>query len=448
MKGFLIAGTNSGIGKTTVSIGLMSCFENVSPFKIGPDYIDGKFHEYTTGNKSYNLDFFLMGEEGVKESFAKHHKNISIVEGVMGLYDGINNELDNGSSAHISRILNLPVILVADGIGKSTSIAAQIMGYINFDKRVNIIGVIINKVSSEKTYKILKDAIEKYCNIKCFGYIPKIDDISVSSRHLGLLQAHEVENLNKKIEKLKEEISKTIDIEAIYKLCDISISFKKENLFSNYKNKYKGIKIGIAKDTAFSFYYNDNIEFLENLGVEVEYFSPVNDKNIPKNADILYFGGGYPENFCEELSKNISMKKSIKDFYEKNGVIYGECGGFIYLSKSLVTVDGKIYEFTGLTDIVIEMTNSLNIGRFGYVNVEYKGFRGKAHEFHYSKIKREGILPKVFKIQKPDGRTWECGYSSKNLLCGYPHLHFWGSTEIIFEILDRALKYKEQKTNE
>ena len=457
MKGFLIAGTNSGIGKTTVSMGVMkvlSKYFEVSPFKVGPDYIDGKFHEYVTGNKSYNLDVFLMGEEGVKKSFLKHRKEFSVIEGVMGLYDGMNNSLDNGSSAHISRILNLPVVLVVDGVGKSTSIAAQVMGYQNFDKRVNIAGVIINKVSSEKTYEIFKEAIEKYCNVKCLGYIPKDEEISLSSRHLGLLQAEEVENLNKKIKKLQELIEKTIDIDLLCKICEtkeniqIKIDEKENKIFTN---KYAGIKMGIAKDSAFSFYYNDNIEFLEELGIEIQYFSPTRDSEIPKDVDILYFGGGYPENYCEELSRNISMKKSIKDFYNKNGVIYGECGGFIYLSKKFITVDGEEYDFAGITDVTVEMGKKLNIGRFGYINIEYeregKIFHGKGHEFHYSKIKEEGSLSKGFKITKPDGRSWECGYFSKNLLCGYPHIHFFQSREIIFELLDRAVKYKEQKNN-
>lgn len=457
-KGFLIAGTNSGIGKTTVSMGLMKAVSRkykVSPFKIGPDYIDGKFHEYATGNKSYNLDFFMMGEDGIKESFAEHEKDFSIAEGVMGLYDGIDNGLDNGSSAHVSRILGLPVVLVVDGVGKSTSIGAQIMGYQNFDKRVNIIGVIINRVSSEKTYKILKEAIEKYCSVKCFGYIPNIDDVSIKDRHLGLVQADEIENLNKKIEKLEAEIRKTVDIDLICETAEIKRDkIKKEEIFEKIfdykklKEKYSGLKMGIAKDEAFSFYYNDNIEFFEKIGVELEYFSPVKDREIPKNADILYFGGGYPENFCEELSRNISMKNSVKDFYDKNGVIYGECGGFIYLSKKLITLEGKIYDFAGLTDCTVEMTPKLNISRFGYINIEYKNFHGKGHEFHYSKIKDEGTFEKAFKITKPDGRNWECGYVSKNLLCGYPHIHFWGSREIIFDLLDRALEYKNQKNKE
>ena len=446
MKGFLIAGTKSGIGKTTVSMGLMSCFSDVSPFKVGPDYIDGKFHEYVTGNKSYNLDFFLMGEDGVRESFLKHHKNFSIAEGVMGLYDGIDNSLDNGSSAHISRILNLPVILIVDGTGRSTSVAAEIMGYQNFDKRVNIIGVIINKISSEKTYEILKEAVEKYCKIKCFGYIPKIENISLSSRHLGLVEAYEVQDLKEKIEVLKKEFQKTIDIKAIYETAEINLSYKLKNIFSDFKDRYKNIKIGIAKDNAFSFYYNDNIEFLENLGAEIKYFSPLKDEKIPDDVDMLYFGGGYPENYASELENNISMINSIKDFYNKNGVIYGECGGFIYLSKKLITLDGREYNFVNLTENIIEMKNRLDIGRFGYINIRYReNLCGKGHEFHYSRIKEEGKEKKEFKIEKPNGRKWECGYSSKNLLCGYPHIHFFKSSDIIFDLLNKAEKSKEQK---
>lgn len=446
MKGLLIAGTKSGIGKTTVSMGLMSCFSDVSPFKVGPDYIDGKFHEYVTGNKSYNLDFFLMGEDGVRESFLKHHKNFSIAEGVMGLYDGLDNSLDNGSSAHISRILNLPVILIVDGAGRSTSIAAEITGYQNFDRRVNIIGVIINKVSSEKTYEILKEAVEKYCKIKCFGYIPKIENISLSSRHLGLVEAYEVYDLKEKIEVLKNEFQKTIDLKAIYETAEINPCYELKNIFSDFKDRYKNVKIGIAKDSAFSFYYNDNIEFLENLGAEIKYFSLLKGEKIPDDVDMLYFGGGYPENYAVELENNISMINSIRDFYNKNGVIYGECGGFIYLSKKLITLDGKEYNFVNLTENIIEMKNRLDIGRFGYINIKYReNFYGKGHEFHYSKIKEEGKEKKEFKIEKPNGRKWECGYSSKNLLCGYPHIHFFKSSDIIFDLLNRAEKNKEQK---
>ncbi|MDP0494363.1 MAG: cobyrinate a,c-diamide synthase [Fusobacterium sp. JB021] len=447
MRGFLIAGARSGVGKTTIAMGLMKCFEDVSPFKVGPDYIDGKFHEYVTLNKSYNLDYILMGEEGIKKTFIKNSKKISIVEGVMGLYDGRGIELNNGSSAHIGRILDLPVILVVDGRKISTSIAAEVLGYKNLDRRVNIAGIIVNKVSSEKTYKILKDSIEKYCGIKCIGYMKDIKNIGIEERHLGLMQAEEIKDLDVKVEKISCEMRKTIDLDYIYKISKLKEieegNFLKK-LISDNKKKYRGIKIGIAKDEAFSFYYNDNIEFLNEIGIEVIYFSPIHDDEIPKDLDMLYFGGGYPENYTKELSENKNMISSIRNFFNKNGVIYGECGGFIYLSDTLETLDGEKYNFVGISGNSIKMKNRLNIKRFGYVDIEYKDkLQGKGHEFHYSEIiSSNENIKKEFKVKKTDGRNWTCGYHVKNLLCGYPHIHFFKSQDIIFDLLDKAKELK------
>ncbi|MFK4785285.1 cobyrinate a,c-diamide synthase [Fusobacterium sp. MFO224] len=447
MRGFLIAGARSGVGKTTVAMGLMKCFENVSPFKVGPDYIDGKFHEYVTLNKSYNLDYILMGEEGIKKTFIKNSKEISIVEGVMGLYDGRGIELDNGSSAHIARILDLPVILVVDGRKISTSIAAEVLGYKVLDKRLKIKGVIINKVSSEKTYNILKESIEKYCKIKCTGYIKDISNIGIEERHLGLMQAEEITDLDMKVEKISCEIKKTIDLDYIYKVSKLK-NMEEEKFFKELidesKKKYVGIKLGVAKDEAFSFYYNDNIEFLKEIGVEIIYFSPIYDKKIPEEIDMLYFGGGYPENYAKELSENKSMIDSVKEFFNHNGVIYGECGGFIYLSDMLETLDGNKYNFVGISGNNIRMRNRLNIKRFGYVDIEYRDtFQGKGHEFHYSEIiSSNKNIKKEFKLRKPDGRNWTCGYHIKNLLCGYPHIHFFKSQDIIFDLLNKVKELK------
>lgn len=447
MRGFLIAGARSGVGKTTVSMGLMKCFENVSPFKVGPDYIDGKFHEYVTLNKSYNLDYILMGEEGIKKTFIKNSKNISIVEGVMGLYDGRGIELDNGSSAHIGRILGLPIILVVDGRKISTSIAAEVLGYKNLDRRVNIVGIIINKISSEKTYKILKDSIEKYCDIKCIGYMKDIKNIGIEERHLGLMQAEEIKDLDMKVEKISSEMKKTIDLEYIYKISKLKKieegNFLKK-LINDNKKKYRGIKIGIAKDEAFSFYYNDNIEFLNEIGIKIIYFSPIHDNEIPKDIDMLYFGGGYPENYPKELSRNGNMINSIRNFFNRDGVIYGECGGFIYLSNTLETLDGRKYNFVGISGNSIRMKNRLNIKRFGYIDIEYKNnLKGKGHEFHYSEIiSSNENIKKEFQVKKLDGRNWTCGYHIKNLLCGYPHIHFFKSQDIIFDLLDKAKELK------
>ncbi len=442
MKVFMIAGTNSGIGKTTISLALMSILENVSPFKVGPDYIDTSFHEKITGNKSYNLDLFMMGEIGVKYSFLKHHKDISIIEGVMGLYDGIDNSLENNSSAHLSRVLDIPVILVVDAIGKSTSIAAQVLGYINFDKRVRIEGVIINNVSSEKTYKILKEAIEKFTGVKCLGYLMKNSGIELLSRHLGLVLPGEVNKLKEKINLTKELISKTIDIETLLNIAEknnINENILKENekFLRNYKNIFKGKKVSVAKDEAFSFYYNDNLELLELMGMEISYFSPINDKKIP-DANLIYFGGGYPELHLEELSSNLSIIEDLKSKIKNGTKVYAECGGFMYLTKFLTDTNNKKYEMAGIIPCSIVMTKKLDIGRFGYINIldEKSNLIGRGHEFHYSKIENIFDDKREYRAMKKDGREWKCIFKEKNIYAGYPHLHFYSCIEFIKNMIE------------
>lgn len=428
MKGFMIAGVSSGVGKTTISMGLMSLFENVSPFKVGPDYIDGGFHQFATGNKSYNLDIFMMGEEGVKYSFFSHHKDISIIEGVMGLYDGIEHTLDNFSAGHLARILKVPVILVIDGKGKSTTIATQVLGCKLFDERVNIVGVIVNRVS-EAMYYHCKEAIEKYSGIECVGYLPIDEELNIGSRHLGLLQADEIENLERKREKLKNIMRKTINIGRILELCDMEYQEYKFPFFE-LKNRYKGKKIAIARDKAFSFYYNDNIEFLEYMGLEIKYFSPLNDKKIPI-ADILYFGGGYPEIYVEQLSKNLEMIENIRKY---TGKIFAECGGFIYLSTGLKT--DRFYPLCDIFKCKIEMKERLNISRFGYVNLEKNNILyGKGHEFHYSDIYEVAEDKREFDIVKKNGRKWRCIFKKDSYVGGYPHIHFYGSIKFLQEFL-------------
>lgn len=436
MKGFMIAGVSSGIGKTTVSMGLMSLFENVSPFKVGPDYIDPGFHQFVTGSKSYNLDIFMMGEEGLKYSFYKHHKDISIVEGVMGLYDGIDHSLDNNSSAHISRVLNLPVILIVDGGGKSTSIAAQVLGYKMLDPRVNIAGVILNKVS-EAMFKHYKEAIEKYTGIDCIGYLPKDETLTVSSRHLGLLQAEEIDDLKEKSKKLKEVLLKTIDIDKLLKISELGERDEIKNPFENLKDIYKGIKVGVAKDKAFSFYYNDNLELMEYMGIELLPFSPIIDKEIPQ-VDLLYFGGGYPENYAIELSKNKSMLDSIREFYKNNGKIYGECGGFMYLTSGIKLLDKTYIPMCDIIKCSVEMRNKLDISRFGYISIfEDEKSIGKGHEFHYSKIDKIEHESREYRAVKPNGKEWACIFKEKNCRAGYPHIHFFKSLEYLKDLIKK-----------
>lgn len=434
MKGFMIAGVSSGIGKTTVSMGLMSLFENVSPFKVGPDYIDTTFHQFVTGNKSYNLDLFMMGEEGVKYSFYKHHKGISIVEGVMGLYDGIDHSLDNNSSAHLARVLDLPVILIVSGGGKSTSIAAEVLGYKMLDSRVKIAGVIINR-TTEAMYKHYKEAIEKYTEVKCIGYLPKDESLSVSSRHLGLLQAEEIDDLREKSKHLKEILQKTIDVERLLEIAELGEREYRKNPFEELKDKYKGLKVGMAKDKAFSFYYNDNLELMEDLGMELIPFSPMSDKKIPE-VDLLYFGGGYPENYAKELSSNIEMIESIREYHQKGGKIYGECGGFMYLTSRIKLLDGKYFPMCDIIKCSVEMRDRLDISRFGYISLyDKEKTLGRGHEFHYSKIYDIKDDSREYRAIKPNGKEWSCVFKEKNCRAGYPHIHFFKSLDYLYEII-------------
>jgi cobyrinic acid a,c-diamide synthase len=445
MKKILISGAMSGSGKTTVSSILMSAFENVAPFKVGPDYIDPGYHEFFTGNKSHNLDAFMFDEKTLKHIFdtGSEGKSMAITEGVMGLYDGVGHEKDNFSTAHLSRILNIPIILVVNAKGISTSVAAEILGFKLFDENVRIKGVILNNVSSEKLYLNLKEAIERFTGIECVGYLPRNEKLSVESRHLGLKQAFELKGpkeLEEKKQLFKEIAEKCLDLERIYEIAE---EFEPEGkmgsfeLIKDLKNKYKGKRVGIAKDGAFSFYYESNLELMKFSGLELVEFSPIEDEKIPENLDMIYLGGGYPELYWKELSENISMKESIRQAYENGVKIYGECGGFIYLTNKLNLLDGNSGIFCGLIDVEISMRNRLNIGRFGYINIETgNGIHTKGHEFHYSEISVDNEKGKFYKIEKNDGRNWNCGYRKKSLLAGYPHISFYSNIEFFKYLIE------------
>ncbi len=453
MRSIIISSNCSGGGKTTFTLGLMKVLKSrnfhVQGYKVGPDYIDTAFHKAVTGIASRNLDAFLMGEEGVKKSFQKGSGNIGIIEGVMGLYDGIGAS-EKGSTYHVSKLLgNMPIVLVLSPKGQSASICAEISGFKNY-KDANIVGVVLNSVS-EKYYNLLKYAIEKNCNIKVFGYIPKTPEIALSSRHLGLVQSMEILNLKEKLDICANLMEKYVDIDGIinatqeYKIStdgDLNNSFKaddKQKSFESLKeeSKNRNFKIGVALDKAFSFYYKDNLEALENLG-EVVYFSPINDKELPQNLDFLYIGGGYPEVFKKQLENNYSMRKSIKEALDSGLRCYAECGGLMYLTES---IDGS--EMVGFFHGNSTMTNKLQ--NFGYCNVkidnkcfdnrrlEDNEFEVNAHEFHKSKVELDE--DNVYDVEKTlyNGEVlkWKCGYFKNNTLGGYAHINFLGNEELL-----------------
>ena len=439
MKSIIIASNSSGGGKTTFTLGLMKALKNrnleVQGYKVGPDYIDPAFHKEVTKKASRNLDTFLMGEEGTIKSYLKGNGDVGIIEGVMGLYDGIGAS-EKGSTYEISKLFgNMPIILILSPKGQSTSLCAEINGFKNY-RNANIVGVVLNSVS-EKYYNLLKYAIEQNCETKVFGYIPKEKKISLRSRHLGLVQSMEILNLEEKLDICGKLIGEYVDLDGIInemRGLEVNSESKKEveNKFYN-----KTLRIGIALDKAFSFYYKDNLEMLEQFG-EIIYFSPIKDKTLPEKLDFLYIGGGYPEVFKMELEDNYSMRNSIKDALDDGLRCYAECGGLMYLTKS---IDGS--QMVGFFDGESIMTNKLQ--RFGYCKVKIdkkcfdeqleieQDFEITAHEFHKSQVNLNE--KNVYEVEKTqyDGEIikWQCGYLKKNTLAGYAHINFLGNMKLL-----------------
>ncbi|MCH5139092.1 cobyrinate a,c-diamide synthase [Clostridiaceae bacterium UIB06] len=440
MKGLVISSNSSGGGKTTITLGIMKALMkkgfDVQGYKVGPDYIDPAFHSQITGKASRNLDLFLMGEEGVKASFSRGKGDLGVVEGVMGLYDGkgIDSEY---STAHVARVLNLPVVLVITPKAQCATLCAEINGLINFEK-VNIVGIIFNNIS-EKYYKLLKAAVEKNCNTRVFGYVPRNEKLSLKSRHLGLVQSSEVDDLKEKIDLCSDLILQHVDVEELLN------HFKKtEDYDDKYHLENKGIRIAVAYDKAFSFYYKENLELLEEAG-EVIYFSPLKDKKLPENIDFLYIGGGYPEVFIEDLSKNKSMLNSIKENLEKGLKCYSECGGLMYLTEAIESIDGQqVFQTVGFFKGATHMTKTLQ--NFGYArfkvekknNVLPTGMEINCHEFHKSYVSLED--EKIYLLTKEmyDGelKNWNCGYVKNNTLGAYGHVHFFGNIDILKNLLN------------
>ncbi|MPW26291.1 cobyrinate a,c-diamide synthase [Alkalibaculum sp. M08DMB] len=453
MNRFMIAGTNSGVGKTTISIGIMAALRKrkyrVAPFKTGPDYIDPGFHKYVTGNPSYNLDSYILEENHIKYlvNNASVDKDIGVIEGVMGLYDGFGVTSNIGSSAHISLVTQTPVILVIDATGMSNSAAAVVLGYKMLNQNVNIQGIIVNRVSGKEHYKLVKEIIEYHTNIKCIGYMPKNNDISLYSRHLGLIPADELIYLEDKINKLIDIIEECIDVDLLLEISKQANKLEYNNkIYDNFIKKhskdYKNKKIGIAWDKAFTFYYQANLDILKKLGVQFIEFSPLADKKIPDNLDSVYIGGGFPEIFSKDLESNTEFKNSLVEYMENGGKCYGECGGFMYLSKGIKNLEGEYHEMLGFLPVTCEMTVKLQ--RFGYiemdVEVDNQKFTTRAHEFHHSKlINVDSNIDYKYKIKKYRDkkilRQWECGIQKQNTIAGYPHLYFLSNLELMTKLL-------------
>ncbi len=426
----IIAGTHSGCGKTTVTLGIMAALSKlavkVQPFKCGPDFIDPTLHRLVTGKVSRNLDVRMCGSAYVRQLFARHapQNGISIIEGVMGLFDG-----GNGSAARLAALLDIPVVLVLDVRSAAESVAAVVKGFETLDPKVRVAGVILNRVGSERHQQMIADAVKKYCRAEILGAIPRDAAITLPSRHLGLHMGAEV-HLNR--QRLVELMEHNLDLNRFQELAGSTVSSEAINpaLEPSEPKPADAVRLGVAWDESFCFYYQDNLDMLKEAGAEIVIFSPLHDATLPENLDGLYLGGGYPELHAAALSNNVSMREAVRAFSLSGRPVYAECGGFMFLTGSITDTEGREHAMAGVYPAASRMQKRLR--RLGYRQVEMRsetllGSTGSfcyGHEFHYSEIdEMPAEIERGYILD--DGRAE--GYLVNNTLAGYVHLH-WGRT--------------------
>ncbi|MBI5212105.1 MAG: cobyrinate a,c-diamide synthase [Nitrospirae bacterium] len=495
MRAALIAGTHSGCGKTTVTLGILAALRKkglkAQSFKAGPDFIDSGLHRVITGRHSRNLDMWMCGEDYVKDCFRKYSQDadVSIVEGVMGLYDG------DFSTSRLAALIDIPVILVIDAYGMAESAGAVVKGFSEYNRN-KLAGVIFNRVASERHYERLKNSVQ---DVRVLGYLPRDLSFEIPHRHLGLTVAEENPIAEENIERLADTVLKHVNIEAILVMNDyLPLHSRKASKPSSEEGDCPGftgaavesglsptsaIKIAVAYDKAFCFYYEDNFDLLKNAGAEIIKFSPISDSKIPDGVDAVYIGGGYPELYAKELSDNASMLASIKDWADAGRPIYAECGGLMYLSKGIHDFNGN---FSKTAD-VFPFETQMKRGRahLGYREIELKdncilGRKGdslRGHEFHYSEIKagtqaeaegtvpitppclplskgrlggvsevvESGLSPSIAEIYSIRNNHSEfvntAGYKFKNTLASYVHIHFGSNLNTAKNFIDFIYKY-------
>ncbi len=448
----LLTAPNSGSGKTTVTCGILKVLLNkkikVTAFKSGPDYIDPMFHTRVIGANSRNLDVFMLGETAVKKALVKNAKqgDIAVLEGAMGFYDGM-GDTTVASAYDLARITKTPVVLVVDAKGAALSLAAIIKGFSEFRKDSNIQGVILNRVS-KMSYLYYKDVLEKETGVKMLGYVPILQDCSFESRHLGLITASEIKDLEDIIEKIASNISDTIDFDELLKIANGAESIVLDEPIVETSEKADKVRIAVAKDKAFCFYYQDALDLLEELGAEIVEFSPLKDKELPNDIVGIFLGGGYPELYAKELAENTQMLANIKSAITNKMPCYAECGGFMYLLENFATADNN-YSWVGAIKGTSKMTDKLT--RFGYVKITAendnlmckKGEYINGHEFHYSDSDNNG---ECFNIEKASGRgKWVGIHATETLFAGYPHFHLLGNPSFAKSYLNACRKYFEVK---
>ncbi len=456
---FMIAAAGSGSGKTTVTCGLLAAFARrgvkMASFKCGPDYIDPMFHTEVLGIPSRNLDLFFTDENATRfllcraaaAAFGERDEGpaLALIEGVMGYYDGLAAISTKASSYDLARATQTPAVLLADCRGRSVSILAELKGFLEYREDSGIRGVILNRLSP-MLYPEMKRMIEEELNIAVCGYVPVMKDCGLESRHLGLVTAQEVGNLREIVERLADQMEKTVDLDRLLELAEQTpeLTYHMTGPIAGGetepvgKGQKKKPRIGVARDKAFCFYYQDNMDLLEELGAELAPFSPLEDSALPEGLSGLIFGGGYPELYLKQLSQNRGLMGEIRAALESGMPCIAECGGFMYLHEWILDEEGGRWPMAGV--IKGESFPTGKLGRFGYISLTARrdtllcreGGTLRGHEFHYWDSTNTGDC---YLAEKPlRNRTWNCILSDGiqtqgNLSAGYPHIHFYSNPQ-------------------
>lgn len=482
----MIAAPKSGSGKTMITCALLQLLKasgkNVLSYKCGPDYIDPMFHKKVLGVPSKNLDTFFSDEKTTVQLFLEERADgdFAVLEGVMGLYDGLGGIYEQGSSYHLAKVTQTPIILVVDAKGMGKSVLALIAGFLQYDTHHLIKGVLLNRMS-KGYYDIIKPLIEKELSVKVVGYFPEQKDIGLSSRHLGLVMPDEISDIKKQLNETADRLKKTIDMDLLIDIAEAADEIgDSENADKDKRQTLKNaelmrpqdqnntVNISVAMDEAFCFYYEDNLRMLEKCGAKLQYFSPLHDTSLPEDCDAMLLGGGYPELYAKELSKNVSMLNAIKKAFRAGMPTVAECGGFMYLHTYIRNIcddtdEQNKADVQNKADIQNDMNKSKLVGaldggchfkgklvRFGYIELMEKNSnflapneKIKAHEFHYYDSTDNGA--DCIATKPATGRSYDCVISHDNYWLGFPHLYYPSNPHFAESLVRKAYEYRRNK---
>ncbi len=452
-RGLVIAGTQSGVGKTTVTLGLLYALRRrgltVQPFKVGPDFIDPGHHSRAAGRVCRNLDGWMLSRDENLAIFRRHaaQTQVAVVEGVMGLFDGYDGLSDAGSTAQMAKWLGLPVLLVVDARAMARSAAALVHGFASFDPDLTLAGVVFNRIGGAGHLHYLEQALSQLDGVKCLGGLPREAKLAIPERHLGLTTAEDHPLETEHLEHLADFMEAHLDLDGLLQALPV-LSIPPVTPMEAVPPT---VRLGVARDRAFCFYYPENLELLARFGAELVPFSPLTDRELPPNLHGLYLGGGYPELFAARLSANEGLKRQMAQQAAAGLPVYAECGGLMYLSQEIQDLEGRRHAMAGVLPLQVRMLKRLKA--LGYREITLiadgllgpAGTRARGHEFHYSEIATEtGDLPRLYHLTARQGaETPPEGYHLKNVLASYVHLHFGSNPEVARHLVDHCLKYRQ-----